>query len=178
MTSEQELSLVKMYSMGVSYKVISGQLGVPIATLASCIRRKHKILQDQVQQKFRLLNETYTRKFATQLDVSETAGQAIFMAQYEKFQNKKKSTNKEFTIRFSELDFPKTCPLLGMELDYLTTSFRADNYPTYDRIDNMKGYVKGNVHVISWKANRLKSNASLEELQILVRNLEKIMGNA
>jgi hypothetical protein len=34
-----------------------------------------------------------------------------------------------------------------------------------DRIDSDKGYVKGNVQVISYRANMLKSNASIEELE-------------
>ena len=34
------------------------------------------------------------------------------------------------------------------------------------------GYIKGNVWVISNKANRIKNNATLEELRLLVKNLE------
>ena len=34
-----------------------------------------------------------------------------------------------------------------------------------DRADNSRGYVKGNVVVISWRANDLKSNGSADELE-------------
>lgn len=47
-----------------------------------------------------------------------------------------------------------------------------DNSPSLDIIIPSKGYVKGNVWVISNRANRAKSNLSLEELKTLVYNLE------
>jgi UDP-N-acetylenolpyruvoylglucosamine reductase len=38
------------------------------------------------------------------------------------------------------------------------------NAPSLDRIDSARGYVPGNVQVVSHKANTMKSNASTEEL--------------
>ena len=46
------------------------------------------------------------------------------------------------------------------------------NSPSLDRIDNSKSYVKGNVKVISYKANILKGNGSIEELSAVVRYME------
>jgi hypothetical protein len=40
-----------------------------------------------------------------------------------------------------------------------------DNAPTLDRINNSCGYVPGNVAVISWRANRIKCDATPEELR-------------
>ena len=40
--------------------------------------------------------------------------------------------------------------------------------PTIDRIDNNKGYIPGNVAVISWRANALKKDASTEEVEKLL----------
>jgi hypothetical protein len=44
-----------------------------------------------------------------------------------------------------------------------------DNYPTLDRWDNAKGYVPGNVFVISWRANRIKWDCSLVELEAVAK---------
>lgn len=41
---------------------------------------------------------------------------------------------------------------------------QEDGSPSLDRLDCRKGYVRGNVEVISWKANRIKSNATVMEL--------------
>jgi hypothetical protein len=59
-----------------------------------------------------------------------------------------------------------------MKLDALSTT-NEDNLPTLDRVDPVCGYVPGNVWVISWRANRLKQDASLDELRMLARALEE-----
>lgn len=50
----------------------------------------------------------------------------------------------------------------------------SDASPTLDRIHPDIGYVPGNVMVISAKANRMKNNASLEELKALVIWMETL----
>ncbi len=74
----------------------------------------------------------------------------------------------EATVRHFDLHWPTHCPVLGMPLDYETKrgerTANLDNLPTLDRWDNEKGYTPGNVHVISYRANRIKSNATAEEL--------------
>src|SRR5258707_16838 len=77
-----------------------------------------------------------------------------------------------FDLTRDDVIIPSHCPVLGIELDPLAKN-KADNLPTFDRIDNAKGYVKGNVWVISWRANRLKWNSTLDELRSLVRALEE-----
>lgn len=44
-----------------------------------------------------------------------------------------------------------------------------------DRIDSSKGYIKGNVWVIPFKANRIKSDATLEELELIAKNLKNTL---
>jgi len=60
-----------------------------------------------------------------------------------------------------------TCPVFGMKLQFNRN--RADDSISVDRRDNTKGYIRGNVMVMSWKANRLKSDATIEDLDRLVR---------
>lgn len=72
----------------------------------------------------------------------------------------------------ADLEVPDICPILGMELNYLGVGekgwTRGDDSPSIDRIDSSKGYEVGNIHVISWRANRIKNDSTLEELQALV----------
>lgn len=56
---------------------------------------------------------------------------------------------------------PQCCPVLNVPLKRGNTSI--------DRIDPLKGYVRGNIQIISTKANRMKSNATIEELRLFAR---------
>ena len=73
----------------------------------------------------------------------------------------------EFAIDLADIIIPDNCPIFGMPLAKKAGE-RSDCSPSLDRIDPAKGYVKENVWVISWRANHLKSNASLDELETLV----------
>ena len=64
------------------------------------------------------------------------------------------------------------CPLLNIELEYKNheSLTMPKNYATLDKIDPSKGYVVGNIQILSQRANTLKNDASLEELKTLVAN--------
>lgn len=75
--------------------------------------------------------------------------------------------------RLTPEDFviPSHCPVLGIELRRGTKGFH-DDAPSVDRIIPELGYTKGNIAIISWKANRIKSNATCEEIQKLAAWLQ------
>ena len=77
-----------------------------------------------------------------------------------------KEKGTEFSITESDLTIPEFFPILGIPLIRVGT-IATDNSPSIDRIDSTKGYIKGNVQVISKKANTLKNSSSLSELIIL-----------
>lgn len=84
-----------------------------------------------------------------------------------------KTKNILFDISYSDFSIPEYCPLLGIKLiKHIGQKEKQDNSPSLDRIIPSLGYVKGNVWVISERANRIKSNASVEELELLVKNLK------
>lgn len=70
------------------------------------------------------------------------------------------------TITADDIEIPARCPVLGIRLKPSRggTGGPSDNSPTLDRLVPSKGYVPGNVRVISNKANRIKSDATLKDL--------------
>jgi hypothetical protein len=76
-----------------------------------------------------------------------------------------------FNLTIADIFVPKFCPVLGLKLK---TGKRGNpTSPSLDRIKPWLGYVKGNVAVISRRANFLKNDATLEELQALVKYLQE-----
>jgi hypothetical protein len=76
--------------------------------------------------------------------------------------------NVDFDLCVEDLTFPSHCPVLGIELNYFS-EVMSNNSPSLDRFDPNGGYVKGNVVVISMRANRLKMNASPDELMAIAK---------
>jgi hypothetical protein len=72
----------------------------------------------------------------------------------------------EFSISHSDIVVPSHCHVLGIKL-FTTPGLRGprDNTPSVERIDPTKGYVSGNVMVVSMRANQIKNNASVVELR-------------
>ncbi len=82
-----------------------------------------------------------------------------------------KSQNLPFNIVIDDVIIPKKCPILDVELD-LTKKNRQLS-PSLDKINPKLGYVKGNIRVISFKANRLKSDLSELEIENLYNYVKK-----
>jgi hypothetical protein len=76
----------------------------------------------------------------------------------------------EFTISEQDLIVPEFCPILDIPLTkgdgYLPNSM------SLDRVDNTKGYIPGNVRVISRKANLMKSSLTLNILEKLIKYIK------
>lgn len=70
---------------------------------------------------------------------------------------------REFNIELEDLVIPETCPVFGTPMES----------PSVDRFDNTLGYVKGNVRVISRRANVLKSNGTIEEFEAILRYMRE-----
>lgn len=90
-----------------------------------------------------------------------------------------KKRGLEFSIELEDVVVPMVCPVFGIEMRSCGNGGGpGDSSPTLDRIDSSKGYVKGNVWVISGKANRIKNNATLQDLRNLIAALEAKIGGA
>jgi len=85
-----------------------------------------------------------------------------------------KLKNIDFSITKEDLTFPEFCPYLNCKLTY--NGGREWSSGSLDRIDNSKGYIKGNVQIISSLANTMKSYATIEQMLVFAENVIKIHG--
>lgn len=77
----------------------------------------------------------------------------------------------DLSINLDDIVIPTHCPVLGIPLVPSPPGVRSacDNSPTIDRIDSSKGYIPSNILIVSWKANRIKTNATPDELVKVAR---------
>jgi len=79
-----------------------------------------------------------------------------------------------FNLEPSDIIIPTHCPLLNVKLLFDKEDSYSDDYYTIDRIDSSKGYVKGNIQIISRLANTMKNNATNEQLITFSKNVLKM----
>ena len=82
-----------------------------------------------------------------------------------------KKKNVPFDLLPEDIRIPENCPVFGIPL-LRGEGIAEDQSPSLDRMVPEKGYVKGNIWVISHRANRIKNNATLAELKQLTAALE------
>jgi len=81
-----------------------------------------------------------------------------------------------FDLTVDDITVPTHCPVLGMELIVgKGAGGWVHSSPSLDRISPHLGYTKGNVRVISARANLLKSDATIEELEKVLEDLRRIL---
>jgi hypothetical protein len=80
---------------------------------------------------------------------------------WEKKRRRAKQSGITFTLKRLNTPIPEICPVLGIPLD----DRDFDHCPSLDRIDPNGGYTSDNVRVISCRANTIKNNATVEEVE-------------
>lgn len=63
---------------------------------------------------------------------------------------------------------PSVCPFLNIPLKSGRQKL-TQNSPSLDRIDPQRGYVRGNLQILSHKANAMKNSATLEEFEAMAQ---------
>ncbi len=93
----------------------------------------------------------------------------------DKLKSNAKSRGLTCTLTGTDLlPLPKRCPVLEIPLKYMVTgtSIKPDT-ASVDRIDNDRGYEPDNVQIVSLRANVLKRDASIEELESILAYMKK-----
>lgn len=84
-----------------------------------------------------------------------------------------KYKNLEFNLTKNDIYLPINCPILNVPLNYSKGDIMYA--PSLDRIDNSKGYIKGNIIIMSRLANIMKNKASFDELKQFVVNITTLI---
>lgn len=87
---------------------------------------------------------------------------------------KQKHIEYNLTEEYLRSIWTDVCPITGLTLTYANKKGEHSKSAWLDRIYPDKGYVQGNVAFISGRMNRIKYNATLEELELLVSWLKKV----
>jgi hypothetical protein len=132
-------------------------------------KRQHGLTDEQIVENQRLRNKKKEAK--------RPKGEARSIDQYLRrkitnIKGKCRKHNIPCDISAEDFTMPEVCPVYGIKMVW--GSDLADGTPSFDRFDPNGGYVKGNVRIISLKANRLKSNATIDDLKAVIAWMESI----
>lgn len=87
-----------------------------------------------------------------------------------------KKTDLPYDQDPSGLVLPDVCPVLGISLKYSERrGAPAADSPSLDRVIPQRGYVISNLRVISWRANVLKRDASIDEIRRVLAYVEECL---
>ena len=97
-----------------------------------------------------------------------------------RYRAKQKKLDCDITAKYLQSIWPANnrCPVLDIPLrisDGTNTTGPSEASPTLDRIIPEKGYVKGNVIIISNKANRIKTDASPKEIWRVFKHYNNLL---
>ena len=150
LTSEQKTEVAELRAMGLTRSQAWRRVLTP---------EQHQVFYEQIRtaERLRYIKNPYREiiKRARRLRNSACRRGAKYNAW-------------EFTITEDDLDWPTHCPVLPwIELHYPGRYRHDPAGASLDRIDREKGYVPGNVRVISLRANLLRKDITPEELRAL-----------
>lgn len=105
---------------------------------------------------------------------------AAFRKQFSDLRGRAKAKGIPFSIELEDIEQPEFCPVLGVKLQYginhNTEETKWKKHPdraSFDKLVPNLGYIPGNVFIISLEANRLKSNATVEQIESLLKYMKR-----
>lgn len=117
----------------------------------------HNSVEGQARRKARYSASFKEREGITLSAASRRQNRVAYLVSRARLRASK--AGRVFNIVADELERPTHCPILGIEIDYANEAGKvyAENGPSLDRVNNDLGYERGNVRIISRRANMLKS---------------------
>lgn len=78
-----------------------------------------------------------------------------------------------FNLSLDDLKIPEVCPVFGVPFVFGEKGNHPLS-PSIDRVLPHLGYIKGNTQIISYRANTLKRDASLQEMEMLLGYMRRV----
>lgn len=132
---------------------------------------KNKEVVLQRQRKFKEENKERLREEGFKRKQESPAITMLTKAKY-----RAKAKGLEFSIAEEDITVPVFCPILGLPLTYNPGEGKTDASYSLDRIDPTKGYIPGNIQVMSSLANVMKNKATPEQLLLFADWIYKTYG--
>lgn len=137
-----------------------GHLSERFVSTYTCMECSRKELYQTERERYRTSDNTLSYQLRT-------------------IKNKCKKLGIPFNITLDQIEQPEYCPVLGIKLNYawgggggFTTK---GNKASIDKLIPELGYVLGNVFVISWRANKLKSDMNFDEISGIFNYMKERM---
>lgn len=151
-------------------------------TKTGFLRNECKKCVNEYNKRFRLINKDKIKEYKNSRKSIDASRKKVYDQQrresdprlqiFDASKERAKKSGIEHSIQLEDIVVPTICPVLNIKI-VLTNKKRSYNSPSLDRIDNSKGYTKDNIIVISWRANELKRNATIDEMKMLAEFYRK-----
>ena len=128
--------------------------------------RWQKANPDKVAQAYERWKVQYAKKYPEYFVRFMKRWKSVHPKRYmvNKARQRAKTLGRPFSLTEADIHIPQVCPVLGIPL-FWGDEQKSDNSPSLDCLIPALGYVRGNVFVISMRANRLKGDGSWQELE-------------
>lgn len=129
-------------------------------------KRYYQRNREKILAKFKETSkEVYERTKDVRLERAKRSRENHYeKSMYRSVRARCKTSGIEFNISLEDIVIPEICPYLKVPLTRIQGDGRVWTNASLDRIDPSKGYVKGNIQVISGKANLMKAHSTEKEL--------------
>lgn len=139
----------------------------------TCVKENQKINGNLYSEKSR--NKNRIKNNLKSKEEYRKIGKKYVYLMWSRAKKRALEKNIPFDILLEDINIPDMCPVLGVHF-IISNSGQGpgDLSPSLDRIIPKLGYVKDNIQIISFKANRIKSDADINDLEKVLNYMKSI----